>query len=149
MQPSAAGHSQARAVARGVKSIVMNYRWNCAVCNSTNEPKLEFCENCGCPAMASGEFIEGWKNSLEQPSEHPSVNWMNGMLSHKVAPCPKCSLHMIVTDASCPHCGYVLSMSQRHALSSHYKHEFAFGRKWALLLFPLLILAVIYVHQNF
>tara|TARA_Y100000588_G_scaffold384946_1_gene477263 strand:+ start:3440 stop:3970 length:531 start_codon:yes stop_codon:yes gene_type:complete len=38
------------------------YRWTCQACQAGNEPNLDKCEFCGCPANAGAEDIERHKN---------------------------------------------------------------------------------------
>lgn len=38
------------------------YRWTCQACQAGNEPNLDKCEFCGCPANAGTEDIEKHKN---------------------------------------------------------------------------------------
>lgn len=38
------------------------YRWTCQACQAGNEPNLDKCELCGCPANAGAEDIERHKN---------------------------------------------------------------------------------------
>ena len=127
---------------------MMEYRWKCLACDTANDPEKDACENCGCPAETDGEFVEGWKKSFETPAEYPSVNWLSGFLRDRVAPCPKCSQHMLITGAACPHCSYELKMEERKGLSEYYSRVFRSGCWHALWFFPLVILVAIYIYDK-
>lgn len=137
----------------------MNYKWSCSACDEPNEAKSGYCHACGCPGIADGWMIAGWKKSLSQPSEKPTLNTMNvplwgvfGIVTHKVSPCPSCFLHMYITSGQCPHCEYKLSLPERYALVENYRAAVRYGKKLGLIFFPALIVIatfVIYVYRNF
>lgn len=137
----------------------MKYKWACTACQSPNESGNDHCESCGCPAAADGWLIQGWKHSLNNEPEKPSLNSMNiplwgtlGIFFHKTASCPSCSLHMYIYQAKCPHCGYKLALNERHELIKNYQKVQIYGRNLALIVFPSLLIIVTlisYAISNF
>jgi len=124
----------------------MKYKWTCSACNSSNEAKSDYCLSCGCPAIADGWLIQGWKKSIEDHPEKPSLNAMSislwgemGILFHKTAPCPTCSMHMYIYQGKCPHCSYKLTLNERYSLIGYYKAAQNHGRKLGLIFIPIFI----------
>ena len=137
---------------------MINYRWQCLVCESGNEPDAEYCIECGCPIDADTGIVEGWIRSRSNPPKKPNnigyeSRW--GELHYKftrTAPCPYCRLHMYISDAECPHCDCELSLIQRHDLIKWQHQEQSFGRKLAIKIVPgfILIMAILfYGAKNF
>jgi len=125
----------------------MKYEWTCSACNSPNDTKQDYCQSCGCPAIADGWLIRGWKKSIEGHPEKPTLNVINiglwgeaGILFHKTAPCPTCSSQMYIYQGKCPHCLYELTRNERYSLIGYYKSSQKHGRKLGLTIFPTFII---------
>lgn len=137
---------------------MVDYRWQCLVCETGNEPKAKYCQECGCPVDADTGIAEGWIRSRSEPSRNPNnIGYQSrrGEFAYKfirTAPCPYCGLHMYITDSQCPHCSYELTLSQRHQLIEWQAEEQTYGRKLGLKIFPISILifgVIFYVGTNF
>lgn len=132
----------------------MEYKWTCSACNSSNEAKSDHCPSCGCPAIADGWLIRGWKKSIEGHPEKPTLNAMNislwgemGILFHKTSPCPTCSMQMYIYQGKCPHCLYKLALNERYSLIEYYKVAQRYGRTLGLIFFPIFILIATLLHH--
>lgn len=138
------------------KSSTMCVHWICLVCNAKNRYGDDYCSDCGCLVNVNSSYLDGWKKSLTSDAEKPTVDLNNfilfgelSLVSLRTALCPKCKLHMYITDSSCPHCKYKLSLEQRHNL---YENAQSMRKKAVLIgvpLFTMLLFLIVFMISFF
>lgn len=137
---------------------MINYRWQCLACESGNDPNEQYCQTCGCPIDVDSGIAEGWGRALrgspEKPSNigHIASRGIMGFQHTRTSPCPNCGSHMYISDSTCPHCNYELSLEQRYQVISSYGEVKSYGYQLGFKFFPTFILiaaVIIYVVKNF
>ena len=63
------------------------YRWRCQACQAGNEPNLDKCEFCGCPANAGSEDIERHINPKEFERKKAKEIYSQSLFIYFFIPC--------------------------------------------------------------
>jgi len=65
---------------------MIGYRWTCLACQAGNEPNLDKCEFCGCPASAGAEDIEKHTDPEKFKEKKAKEQYLNSLFIYFFIP---------------------------------------------------------------